>query len=57
MRRQFFADKNGRQFVHIGDLGCADGNKAIGLFERGGVAPHPGDLGMRRIAERIAEHI
>lgn len=51
------AAENGWQFVHIGDLGQSDENKAIGLFEHGGVASHPGDLGMKRIAERIAEHI
>lgn len=43
----------GASFVHISDLGENDENKAIGLFWHEGVALHPGDLGMRRIADRI----
>ena len=40
-------------FIALGDLGEDDEMKAIGLFEHSGVANHPGDKGMRAIAERI----
>lgn len=52
-----FAAENGLPLVELGDLGEEDRMKAIGLFEHGGVANHPGDLGMQMIAERIFEQL
>ena len=51
------AHKNGWTLVKIGDLGAKDENKALGLFSHQGVAIHPGDAGMKHIAERIFEAI
>jgi hypothetical protein len=47
------AREQGYEFVSISDLGEDNTNKAIGLFEHSGVASHPGNLGMQRIASRI----
>lgn len=49
------AEKRGYSFVSIEDLGDRDDMKAIGLFEHYGVSIHPGDLGMKNIAERITK--
>ena len=51
------AEKLNAEFVFLGDLGYDDGNKAIGKFENKGVASHPNDVGMKKIAERILEKI
>ena len=47
------AKENGFIYVPLEDLGDKEENMAIGQFEHKGVAMHPNDLGMRRIAERI----
>ena len=52
-----YAEKKGYPCVELGDLGENDEMKAIGLFSHSGVANHPGDLGMKRIAERISEYL
>ncbi len=43
----------GAAYVDAGPLGTDNENKAIGLFSHAGVANHPGDLGMRRLADLI----
>ena len=48
-----YANENGYPLVYLGDLGEKSEMKAIGLFEHLGVANHPGDLGMKNIADRI----
>ena len=47
------AKASGAKYVDAGDLGEKDENKAIGLFSHEGVAAHPGDIGMRRLADLI----
>ena len=51
------ADECGYTFCHITDLEEDDSNMAIGLFEHDGVAHHPSDLGMKRLADRILAKI
>ena len=48
-----YAKEKGLPCVELGDLGDRDEMKAIGLFEHVGVANHPGDVGMKNIADRI----
>ena len=47
------AEEKGYALCELGDLGRDPAMKAIGLFEHRGVAEHPGDAGMRAIADRI----
>ena len=48
-----YAHEAGYSCIALGDLGERDEMKAIGLFDHSGVANHPGDLGMKTIADRI----
>ena len=48
--------ENDAFYIDIGDLNIPE-NKALGLFENVDVASHPGDLGMKRIAERIIDSL
>ena len=48
------AKKNGWTFVKIGDLEQDERTMAKGLFWHEGVAAHPSDYGMLKIAERLA---
>ena len=43
----------GAIYVDAGPIGGQEANMAIGLFGHKGVARHPGDLGMRRLADLI----
>ena len=48
-----YCKMRGADFVEISDLSQNEENLAIGKFEHNGIAHHPGDLGMQRIAERL----
>ena len=50
-------EKGGYTLVHLTDLGSENENKALGQFWHEGVALHPSDKGMERIAMRIVEKL
>ena len=52
-----YCDLCGADFVEMSDLSANEENLAIGKFEHEGIAHHPGDIGMLRIAERFFEAI
>lgn len=52
---RFLGKERNWKVVELGDLGDSESMKAKGRFKHSGVAAHPGDEGMRRIAERIFE--
>ena len=51
------AQKNGWELVDLYPLGFEEKYRAIGKFENEGVAIHPGDLGMQKIANMIFDQI
>lgn len=51
------ADWMGAVKVHLNDLGCIEEMTGAGQYWHGGVACHPGDKGMRAIADRILEKL
>ena len=50
-------EKGGYTLVRLTDLGSENENKALGQFWHEGVALHPSDKGMERIAMRIVEKL
>lgn len=51
--REYAAENGCEAPIELGDLGNDPKYRADGLFEHSGVAHHPGDLGMKTIAERV----
>lgn len=51
------AEEWGMPFIDLTEIGRRDDLMAIGLFEHKGVAMHPGDAGMRYIADAVYPEI
>ena len=52
-----YCELRGADFVLMSDLSADPENLAIGKFEHEGIAHHPGDVGMLRIAERFFDAV
>ena len=50
-----YAEKEGMDFIYLGELGEDPAMRADGLFKSSGVSAHPGDRGMEEIAKLIFE--
>lgn len=49
--------KTKAEYILINDLSKDDKNKATGKYKHQGICGHPGDIGMKKIAERILNSI
>ena len=54
---KLYAEKYGAHYVDLSDLIKDDINLAKGLFEHRGIQIHPGDTGMRAIADRYIDKL
>ncbi len=52
---KLFCEKYGARIVPISDIHADESNLAIGLFEHEGIQVHPGDKGMKAIADRLCD--
>ena len=50
-----YTEKYGTEYVYLGDICANEENLAVGLFEHEGIQIHPGDKGMKHIAQRYIE--
>lgn len=54
---KLYCERYGVHFVDLSDLIKDDSNLAKGLFEHKGIQIHPGDKGMRTIADRYIDNL